>query len=345
MSAYTIRPFAATDSVEELTRVVNSAYKQLADLGLRFVGTHQDAAETARRIEGNTCLVAVQDGKLIGTIIIAEGDWPSDPDWYKRPGTRLISQFGVIPEQKGTGVGRALLDAAEKFAFEDGADEAALDTAEDATHLIELYKRRGYRFIQHVDWRPTTNYRSVLLSKRLRPTLTTDRLILREIRLDEVDQIAPFWSSPEFMKNYPSDHWGDEKGRAILRQFAEAAQEFPRLKNRWGIELEGQIIGWIRLDWESVRSRGATLGYGLAVEHWGRGIATEAVREVLRYAFEELRFHRVQAYVFQRNKASARVLEKCGFTYEGSDREGVRWDDGWEDDLRFGILEHEWPAS
>ncbi|MBW1796697.1 MAG: GNAT family N-acetyltransferase, partial [Deltaproteobacteria bacterium] len=48
----------------------------------------------------------------------------------------------------------------------DGASELALDTAEQATHLINWYERLGYRFIEYVDW-DVTNYRSVIMSKRV----------------------------------------------------------------------------------------------------------------------------------------------------------------------------------
>ena len=56
---------------------------------------------------------------------------------------------------------------AEPRAKEMGALELALDTPEDARHLVDRYTRRGYRFIEHADWRPGTNYLSVILSKSL----------------------------------------------------------------------------------------------------------------------------------------------------------------------------------
>jgi RimJ/RimL family protein N-acetyltransferase len=116
--------------------------------------------------------------------------------------------------------------------------------------------------------------------------------------------------------------------------------EFPRTNYHWAICLDGAVIGGVRLTLE--RSGSGTLGYGIGTEHWGRGIATEAVREVVRYAFEELRLHRVQAWVFANNAASQRVLEKVGFSYEGVLREKVAWGDTRVDDKVFGLLRHEW---
>jgi [ribosomal protein S5]-alanine N-acetyltransferase len=73
----------------------------------------------------------------------------------------------------------------------------------------------------------------------------------------------------------------------------------------------------------------AECGYWLGRRFWGNGLATEALRLILPYAFEERRLRRVEAYVFATNPASARILEKCGFKREGvlreavSDREGA----------------------
>ena len=87
-------------------------------------------------------------------------------EWYALPGVARFGQFGVLPECQGLGVGSRLLDRIESRALELGAVELACDTAEGATHLIEMYSRRAYRLVGHADWEET-NYRSVILSKGL----------------------------------------------------------------------------------------------------------------------------------------------------------------------------------
>ncbi len=74
---------------------------------------------------------------------------------------------------------------------------------------------------------------------------------------------------------------------------------------------------------DDVRRRTAEMGYWLAEPYWGRGIATDAVRAVVDYAFTELDLVRLEAYVFEWNSASCRVLEKAGFTQEGRLRKRV----------------------
>jgi GNAT superfamily N-acetyltransferase len=89
------------------------------------------------------------------------------PEWYSRADVATFGQLAVDPELQGRGLGARLLDLVEERARELGVAELACDTAESADGLIRLYVRRGFREVGHVDWRPATNYRSVVLSKRL----------------------------------------------------------------------------------------------------------------------------------------------------------------------------------
>jgi ribosomal-protein-alanine N-acetyltransferase len=84
------------------------------------------------------------------------------------------------------------------------------------------------------------------------------------------------------------------------------------------IEIEGQAAGSIGLEpGQDVMRRGGEVGYWIGEAFWGRGIATEALGAFVAYADRTFRLDRLFAYVFARNPASARVLEKCGFLREG----------------------------
>lgn len=74
---------------------------------------------------------------------------------------------------------------------------------------------------------------------------------------------------------------------------------------------------------DDVYERSAELGYWLAEAYWGRGIMTEAVRRICREAFARFDIVRIFAEPFDSNLGSRRVLEKAGFTYEGTMRNGV----------------------
>ena len=81
----------------------------------------------------------------------------------------------------------------------------------------------------------------------------------------------------------------------------------------WAIEekTSGELCGWISLGWHEGRGNVET-AYAIAKARWGEGFATEAVRGMLRYAFEQLGLATVAATVHPENRASIRVLEKAG---------------------------------
>jgi ribosomal-protein-alanine N-acetyltransferase len=150
------------------------------------------------------------------------------------------------------------------------------------------------------------------------PGLDTPRLALRPWRLEDIDALHAMWIRPEVRRYL----WDDvviprERAEATVRDMVEAA------------EREG-IGGWIALDRETETLVGFAalirrepgdpeLLYGLAPEWWGRGLATEASRAVLDYAFGSLGCTRVTAATDVPNAASARVMERLGmrFTHRG----------------------------
>lgn len=159
------RDWRPDDDVAQLTELLHRAYKELADMGLRYTATWQTPDITEDRIQGGRCTVAVLNDRFVGTVTFYQ---ESDGcEWYERPEVASFGQFGVDPDFRMLGIGRTLMDIVEGQAREAGVEELALDTAEGATHLISLYSKRGFRFVQHVQWHET-NYRSVILSKRLR---------------------------------------------------------------------------------------------------------------------------------------------------------------------------------
>ena len=87
-----------------------------------------------------------------------------------------------------------------------------------------------------------------------------------------------------------------------------------------------------------VEQNGAELGYWLSRVHWGRGVTTEAVRAVTDHAFGPLGLHRVYAKPYAWNAASARVLEKAGYAFEGRLRAHAFKDGQFVDQLIYGRL-------
>lgn len=104
-------------------------------------------------------------------------------------------------------------------------------------------------------------------------------------------------------------------------------------------EKKDHIIGTIAL---SNIVRGAFhscfLGYQLDKEYVNQGYMTEATRQIVAFAFHNLRLHRIEANIMPRNYASRVVLEKCGFTMEGQSKKYLKINGVWEDHLHYVIL-------
>ncbi len=100
-----------------------------------------------------------------------------------------------------------------------------------------------------------------------------------------------------------------------------------------------EIVGTVALNnilWKPFWS--CFLGYKMDENHTGEGYATEAVRRILRMAFEDVGLHRVEIYVMPRNTASLRVAEKLGFEQEGISRKCLEVNGVWEDHVRLAKL-------
>ena len=112
------------------------------------------------------------------------------------------------------------------------------------------------------------------------------------------------------------------------------------------IVVDGAVAGNITLERKAdVFSKDAEIGYLLLREYWSRGIMTEAVRRMCALAFAELDIIRITGLVYAPNAASQRVLEKSGFTREGTQKNAVCKDGRVYDLCLFGMLRPAPPES
>ena len=162
-----IRPLAEGDSIPAITALLHSAYASLARDGFRYVASHQDDDTTRKRLTSGLPFVAEMRGLLVGTVTLYKPSSDLSCEWYSQPGVFRFGQFAVRPDLQRRGIGLALFKQVETTAIALDAAELALDTADGAHHLRRWYERLGFRFIEFVSWNQT-NYRSVILSKKLR---------------------------------------------------------------------------------------------------------------------------------------------------------------------------------
>ena len=150
------------------------------------------------------------------------------------------------------------------------------------------------------------------------PQLGTDRLILRRMNMSDTADIFEYGRDPEVTRHvlwapYRSPQEAKAYLRFILRQYRGGEP------SSWGIVLRdsGKLIGTIGFMTWSETHRSAEVGYSLSRAYWNRGYTTEALREVIRFGFEEMGLNRIEAQHEVDNPASGRVMEKAGMRREG----------------------------
>jgi ribosomal-protein-alanine N-acetyltransferase len=173
------------------------------------------------------------------------------------------------------------------------------------------------------------------------PSLETDRLLLRRLEADDLEDVFAYASDPEVAKH---TSWPAHETLQDSREFLNYVLEL--YKNGevapWGVVLEGKVVctcGF--LEWNRHSSR-AEIGYALSSRYWGRGLMTEAVRGVIAFGFRTMNLNRIQGRCEIENIASVRVMEKAGMKLEGVLREHEYSEGNYLDIAIYSILRREW---
>lgn len=147
--------------------------------------------------------------------------------------------------------------------------------------------------------------------------LETERLILREWNLQDLDDFFEYASIPEVgpMAGWPP-HENKEISLEILKRFINGKKTFAivykennKAIGSLGIEeygLEDKLT-------EFIPYQGRSIGYVLSKDYWGKGLMPEALKEVINYCFNDLNYDFLLSGHFDFNHRSCRVQEKCGF--------------------------------
>jgi RimJ/RimL family protein N-acetyltransferase len=172
--------------------------------------------------------------------------------------------------------------------------------------------------------------------------IRTARLELRPLRQADIAALFEIHSDPAAMRYWDAPVWrDDERARAMVaRDLALTTREHLRL----GIELaaSGELLGTCALWGINAQCRRAEIGYILGPRSWGHGFMHEALSALLDYGFAELDLNRVEADTDPRNRRSARLLERLGFSQEGLFRERCIVDGEVSDAAMYGLLRREW---
>ena len=169
----------------------------------------------------------------------------------------------------------------------------------------------------------------------LRPLATGDAEVIYRLLSD--DRVIRYMLFPKF-------------DRARADRFTKRFQvttpvgDPPQLVFAITAEQHGAVIGLCGLVLDPARQQ-AEVWYLLGPDHWGKGAATRALRELLAHGFGHLHLHRVWASCLPENAASSRVLERVGFRKEGRHTRNLLIHGEWRDSESFALLATEWAAS
>lgn len=120
---------------------------------------------------------------------------------------------------------------------------------------------------------------------------------------------------------------------------AKWAQSTAENSHAWIIEVEGRLIGEIKLHNLDIRDRRASMAIGIYDPAFlGKGVGSEAIRLLIKHAFAQLKLHRIGIRVLAYNTRAIRAYEKCGFVLEGRERQTAFVNGYWHDDLMMGLL-------
>jgi len=152
--------------------------------------------------------------------------------------------------------------------------------------------------------------------------IETQRLILREIKETDVEEIYEIFSNPEVAKyDWFRPIGSKDDALKFIRRYQENLEAGEEIT--WGIEIKDtkKLIGICCLGDFDHYARRAELGYDIAQNQWNKGYATEAIGAIVKFGLNDMNLNRIEAFITPGNEGSVKVLEKLNFTKEGLVRE------------------------
>ena len=175
------------------------------------------------------------------------------------------------------------------------------------------------------------------------PAIETDRLIMREIVLNDAQALFNIFSSEKVMKYYGMFPLEEiEQAERLIMTFREGFDNEKTI--RWAITLKdtGEFIGTCGFHNMQIRSFRAEIGYEISEVHWNNGYVTEAIRAMLEFGFAVMGLNRIEALVYPENVGSHKALEKLGFKEEGLLREYAYFRERFQDLVMHSVLRSEY---
>lgn len=175
-------------------------------------------------------------------------------------------------------------------------------------------------------------------------TIETERLLLRRFCFSDCEGVCKNWAGDKLVQSmYHEPVYATiEETKQLLENYINSYEKQDYY--RWAVILkeEDTCIGQIAFFLVDNNNMLCEIEFCVGRAYQNKGYITEATKAVIAYGFEKVNFNRIQITHREANNASKRVIEKCGFTYEGALRKFFYRDGKFYDRLYYSILKNDW---
>lgn len=175
-------------------------------------------------------------------------------------------------------------------------------------------------------------------------TIETERLILRQFKYTDDTAMLKYWIADEKIQSMYSEpvYTTKEEVKELLDKYISSYSKNDYY--RWAIisKENNECIGQIAFFLVDSKNNFAEIEYCIGSDFQCKGLSTEATKAVIKYGFENIRLHKIQICHKSINIPSKRVIEKCGFHFEGTLRDFFYMNGEYVDRLYYSILESEY---
>jgi ribosomal-protein-alanine N-acetyltransferase len=174
--------------------------------------------------------------------------------------------------------------------------------------------------------------------------LETQRLTLRQIdKTDSIPYLQYLIDNKEFLEEWEPKR--EDSDYSIEKIENQIDKEIAKSQNKNGYlyliipKNTDEIIGTIKI-WNIVYGpfMSCNIGYKLSKAHINKGYMTEAIIEIKKYCFTDLGLHRIEVSIMPKNVRSQKVIQKAGFSFEGTSKKYVKINGVWEDHDNYVII-------
>jgi len=177
--------------------------------------------------------------------------------------------------------------------------------------------------------------------------IETERLILRKFEYTDDENMLKYWiSDPEIQSMYSEPvYTTKQEVKELLDKYIGAYEKSDYY--RWAVisKETGECIGQIAYFLVDSNNHFAEIEYCIGSSFQRKGLATEATKAIIQYGFDKMNLNKIQICHKSINIPSRKVIEKCGFVYEGALRDFFYMDGQYVDRLYYSILKEEFMSK